>query len=658
MGRIMRDGATYFRHVDGLRAIAVFSVIIYHISSDLLPGGYVGVDVFFVISGFLITNLIYKEIAETGGFDFRNFYIRRIRRLLPALIATVTASLFVAGVVMTPDQFKQFGFSVSAAILSVSNIFFWSESGYFDSDAIMKPLLHTWSLSVEEQFYLLWPAALLFIVKRSSWVKPQTFIAAIVCASLALNVLWVHGGFDEKSTSTIFYWTPFRIFELGLGAMLVFINRVSIGRLQSEVLMIFGLSMIAFSVLSFDELTVFPYYYALLPCMGAVFVIMSGGAKTIGSFLTNPISVGVGLISYSMYLVHWPLLSFAGYMGYEFPPEYAVPVYLVLTVVIAVLVYFLVEKKFRIKGGGNQHKSPQRPFFVSSAIVSLLLVVVGGQIYGSDGWSWRKQATLTATLVEEGMGRRFSLVRQACTLVNLDDPGRCDLAKDLQVLVIGNSHEPDGYNAFHQLFGGHPNVNLIVFGTFNRCGIFMEGGEPFAKEDFRACEKRTEKLRDRNILSNIDIIVYSANKPFAGNKEIDWAILESLRLKNPAMSLVVLGGFFNTTRPCSEIINKTGRSGACGEQEYLAFNPIGERDGATVSDLFNDDYFYLDKLSLVCATGDKGCLMEGNGEPAFYDQHHLSLGYAQLLGRRMWAEYENELTALGFPGPTFTASVN
>lgn len=228
---------TYHRHIDGLRAISVLSVIFYHFGQPLFSGGYVGVDIFFVISGFLITKLILSELENTGTFNFKRFYIRRMRRLIPALLATLVGSLLCAAILYSPEQLSAFGKSLSSAILSVSNILFWTESGYFDADSHLKPLLHTWSLSVEEQFYLFWPAILVFFIgaqrNHSKIIYTLLFIGFF---SFILNAIWVNGNFDSDYKSTIFYLTPFRIFELTLGALAIFIaSRLPSGTCQPGV---------------------------------------------------------------------------------------------------------------------------------------------------------------------------------------------------------------------------------------------------------------------------------------------------------------------------------------------------------------------------------------------------------------------------------------
>jgi len=338
----------YQRHIDGLRAVAVLSVVFFHYGQSAFGGGFVGVDVFFVISGYLISNLILKEVSSTGDFNFKRFYIRRIRRLFPALAVTLALSLAFAVTLFSPEQLQNYGRSLAAAVFSVSNIQFWMESGYFDNSGHLKPLLHTWSLSVEEQFYLFWPAILWFFARGSSPRRQFTILAILGSVSFALNYLWVNGQFDLEFRATIFYLTPFRIFELVIGGMAIFLPRIiPPGQWLHELLMTTGLTLIAYAVFSYSDLMVFPYLAALAPCLGALLVIVSPGSRIVGALLTNRLAVGIGLISYSLYLIHWPMLVFYEY--YTLIPltqsEYVA--LFVLSCVLAVLMYFFVEKPFR-----------------------------------------------------------------------------------------------------------------------------------------------------------------------------------------------------------------------------------------------------------------------------------------------------------------------
>jgi len=226
----------YQPHIDGLRAIAVLSVLIFHLNESWLPGGFVGVDIFFVISGYLITKLIIREIDQSGGFSFKGFYVRRVRRLFPAMAATFALSLVAAYFILSPAHVIEFAKSLISAIFSVSNIYFWNTAGYFDSDSSFKPLLHTWSLAVEEQFYLIWPLLLFLIYRCLGKAALIVAVIAISLLSLALNLAvfenraeimtWWNASFDRELDldATAFYLLPFRVFELGIGAGLVFVR--------------------------------------------------------------------------------------------------------------------------------------------------------------------------------------------------------------------------------------------------------------------------------------------------------------------------------------------------------------------------------------------------------------------------------------------------
>ncbi|KQZ12466.1 hypothetical protein ASD50_12015 [Mesorhizobium sp. Root552] len=283
-------------HVDGLRAIAVLAVLFYHLGSTNFSGGFVGVDVFFVISGFVISRMILRELDE-DKFSFTAFYWNRFKRLYPALMFTILACLAAGVLILPPSLLIDLARSSFASVTAWSNIYFWTAAGYFDKAAELKPLLHTWTLSLEWQFYVIWPLIL--------WATPRRFlpisITALSIASAVLCALW---WLDPTSP---FFWMPFRIFEFGMGAIVLWLPRAN--RWTAEVSTIAGLAMVAASVFLFTEQTPFPSYYALLPALGATLVIW-GGAGGIGAILRiSPITF-LGRCSYSVYLVHWPLIAF------------------------------------------------------------------------------------------------------------------------------------------------------------------------------------------------------------------------------------------------------------------------------------------------------------------------------------------------------------
>lgn len=295
----------YRREIDGLRAVAVLPVIAFHAGFSLFKGGYVGVDVFFVISGYLITGLLVGDI-EAGRFSLMKFYERRARRILPALFVVMAVTTPLAFAVMLPRQFEDFARSLIAVTLFSSNILFWRESGYFDSVSDEKPLLHTWSLAVEEQFYLLFPLTLLIIWRFG---RRGTFlcIAAVAVLSLAFSeVAW------RFAPSGNFYLAPSRAWELMSGAMVALAEgerRLQRGR---GPLAAAGLAMILAAVFLFDDKIPFPSVYTLLPVGGTALVLLHARPGTaIAQLLSRRELVGIGLISYSAYLWHQPLFAIA-----------------------------------------------------------------------------------------------------------------------------------------------------------------------------------------------------------------------------------------------------------------------------------------------------------------------------------------------------------
>lgn len=293
----------YRREIDGLRAVAVLPVIAFHAGFDLFKGGFIGVDVFFVISGYLITGLLIGDI-EAGRFSLLRFYERRARRILPALFAVMAVTVPFAFAVMLPDQFADFGRSLVAVSLFSSNILFWRESGYFDTVSTEKPLLHTWSLAVEEQFYLLFPLVLMVLWRLG---RRRTVVAVAIVALLSLafsEVAW------RLSPSGNFFLAPSRAWELMVGALAAFAENDARVRRGHGLLAGFGLAMVLGTVFFYDEQIPFPSLYALLPVAGTALVILFARPGTlIATLLSRREAVGIGLISYSAYLWHQPLFA-------------------------------------------------------------------------------------------------------------------------------------------------------------------------------------------------------------------------------------------------------------------------------------------------------------------------------------------------------------
>ncbi|GGC08438.1 acyltransferase [Novosphingobium endophyticum] len=295
----------YRKDIDGLRAVAVGGVVIYHAFPAVLPGGFVGVDVFFVISGFLITSIIASD-AEASRFSIGGFYERRFRRILPALAFMLAITTCAAVVILPPGELKQYGQSLLAVAAFGSNVLFWHEGGYFDGPAGDKPLLHTWSLAVEEQFYIVWPLIAAALIALGHRRLLKQFVWAAVLVSLAASEIVV-----RLWPSQAFYLIPYRAWELGFGALLAVGALPSLrGRLQREGAAWAGLALIAFPMLIYTEDLPFPGLSAVPPCLGTLLLIHAGqGAPTrAGQMLSWRPVLFVGLTSYSFYLWHWPVL--------------------------------------------------------------------------------------------------------------------------------------------------------------------------------------------------------------------------------------------------------------------------------------------------------------------------------------------------------------
>ena len=344
-------------------------------------GGYVGVDVFFVISGFLITQLLLHDL-ETGRFSIASFYERRIRRIFPALFALMAVVTLAATWLLLPQDLAAFGRSAVATSLFFSNVEFWQHAGYFARAAEETPLLHTWSLAVEEQFYIFFPL-FLWACHRGGRRRTVILTATIAVVSLALS-LWT----VPRDRDTAFYLAHTRAWELALGALLamhVFAPPHSARARHAAG--IAGLALIAVAVHLYSSATPFPGAAALLPCLGTAAIIWAGtgGHHAAGDLLACRPLVLVGLVSYSLYLWHWPLLAFAGYVSLGEPSAWLTALALLAATIAAVLSWRYVERPFR----GRSGLFTRPDLFRAAGLSMSLMIAFGVAAYASDGWPGR-----------------------------------------------------------------------------------------------------------------------------------------------------------------------------------------------------------------------------------------------------------------------------
>jgi peptidoglycan/LPS O-acetylase OafA/YrhL len=428
--------------IQALRAIAIASVVVYHYASGYMPGGFLGVDVFFVISGYLITGSIIASI-DRGSFRPRDFWIRRIRRLFPALACVSLATLTAAYFLMDPNDASQTAKATLAAAFSVSNFLFWKESGYFDAASITKPMLHTWSLGVEEQFYLVWPV-LLLVVQRP---KTRIVVVAAITALSFVAALCVR----RVDATAAFFLMPFRMFELGIGAM-VAMTPAAPPRIWTAIV---GFISIAVSLLCMNGTMDLPGMLSLVPCLGTAAVIYAGNPRIVRPIVSIAPVQFLGNISYSLYLVHWPLLVFAA--------DALSPLMLAaISIALATVLYYFVEQPFRTS---HHQQISMRSARALTACAALLLTVsaTSASALATAGWKFRLPQVVQNMPSTDALwsarnkptrvgqcflydGQRFSEFQFSECLK--DDPTRPTYT------VIGDSLAADIYSVFSQAYPG------------------------------------------------------------------------------------------------------------------------------------------------------------------------------------------------------------
>jgi len=529
-------------------------------------------------------------------------------------------------------------------------------------------LLHIWSLSVEEQFYLIWPLSIVLSFKYFS-KRVVIFIAALTFGlSLVANLILVN--FEVASltnqTEMMFYLTPFRAYEFLIGALGVWaMPRLFKSKLVHELLFAIGLLAITVAVVGYSSKTPFPYYFALLPCVGALCIILAKDSKLSKLFLANKVMVSIGLISYSLYLVHWPVIVFLKYFRFADLTSLDIVIALIVSFALSTIIYFGVEKRYRFSGsqGSSDLPVPNLRFLNGCAVIASALVLLSlVSVLNTDILGDRNEL-ITQKKMAAGKAHRYDLIRKSCRILDLSSVN-CQNEASSQILIPGDSHEVDGYNIFHTMFGHDRSINLIQFGGTNHCDLVSgtSTSEISSKVKKNGCDIRVSKLNDREFAQSIDLVVFSSNRPFAPHELKAWRMLKRIETLNSNVKTLVIGTYFNTVRPCAEIVNRFKNFAACRKAELLAYagnteldKLSGSRLNAEVSKIFGTglkegrDFIYLSKFSALCdSEGFESCPTEANGEPMFYDAHHLSMGFAKFVADRFLKVYKTELEDTGF----------
>ena len=425
----------YHPEIDGLRAIAVDTVIFYHAQITIFghqpfKGGFIGVDIFFVISGYLITSIILKELVTTGSFSFKHFYERRIRRILPALLFVMLVSLPFAWMYLLPSSFVDFSKSILYSLGFSSNFYFhYSGQQYGAESGLLKPFLHTWSLSVEEQFYILFPIVLLITFKYF-----KKHLLTILVIGLIISLQMADWG-SKNYPSASFYFLHARMWELLAGSILAYfeitLGHRSKNKILNLILPTIGLFLIGHSILFFNDKTFHPSFYTLSPIIGVCLIIwFSSKNELITKILSTKLFVGVGLISYSLYLWHYPIFAFARIKD-NTPSEYDKFEWVVLSIILSLISYFFIERPFR----NNKNKSK---FIISLILISIsVLVIFNFSTIQKDGYNKRLPEILK-TISGKNDYRLKNLDGKICHGSN--EGCKFNISSNKKLYFIGDSH--------------------------------------------------------------------------------------------------------------------------------------------------------------------------------------------------------------------------
>lgn len=626
-------------YIDGLRAVAVLAVLLYHVGLAWLPGGFVGVDVFFVISGFLISRVIYDDIAASGRFHIGSFYERRIRRIVPAFVAVTAATLAAGYFLFLPDEFARLGKSVIYAAAFSANIFFYLTSNYFGPAADAEPLLHYWSLGVEEQFYVVFP----LVVLACSRFAPRLLapiIFAVAAGSLALAQFYV-----RTAPAAAFYLAPERAWELMAGSMLAlpqfpFPRR----RLLRETAAAVGLGLILFAVLAYDTTTPFPGLTATLPVGGCALILWGcdRGATLTGHLLSLRPLRWIGLWSYSIYMIHWPLIVF----GRQLWPDAGAPLIgaiIAVSVALGAISYWLIETPFR-----KPREVFPRPrtlaFAAGTAIAGLAGVALF--VYASDGFAARLPSKVRTILAFEDFDRVAASWRADHCLVG-DGLSWDDLDKAFclrrghpSALLWGDSHAAHLYAPLSKRFAKHG----IALSQANATGCAPIIGYSIAAHP--GCQAFNDNTLAWIKHNRPDVIVLSALWPM-DPRSMEKAYGTIDRLVALGAQVVIVGA---TPRYAESVPHILARRLLDGDASTVAEWHVGGETDASFGKRFagNQHVLYISPRATLC-TNSKCPLAGDDGLPLLWDKDHFTEEGAEFAVHRMFDNAAVERVIFGAP---------
>jgi peptidoglycan/LPS O-acetylase OafA/YrhL len=645
-------GEPYRPDIDGLRAIAILFVLIFHISKTLLPGGFVGVDIFFVISGYLITGKITQNLLQKN-FSLLDFYSRRIKRIAPPLILVIVVTLIFAQLLMLPEDAKSVGKAAVAAIASSTNIYYaiFQDSSYFAQSSTELPLLHLWSLGVEEQFYLFWPIMFASLYRFLGIKTTAVFIFGMSVASFLLAEFTL-----VEYSSFSYYMLPSRAGELLIGAFVALCIKsrlhISVGRKAAAPIAVIGIVLLSCSVLFFSEKMPFPGWLALIPTSGTALIIFSGhvgNSKVRESLSTRPMTL-IGLLSYSAYLWHWPLLAFFRY-GYGEPDVFSGLTIFFLSFFLAWITYLFVEKPTR-----KFASTSWKPIFSHYALTSVVTAIIALIVIYPDGsinklWNSDYSARLAKVQKAHPPAYEFEYVCQRKSLEEADaTDNRCILGsgpiKEPAVLLWGDS------NAAHYvgLIGAFANQSGFYFRNLEvgSCPpIFGDLSHFVDMNREKDCSAAQPIIRTATKKADIVIIAAAWNLYQEKSSIFLDRFFDSTRnMRNEGKSIILIGKIpeldgFDRNCDAKSITYPLLRCSAAKKKISESVQNVNTRLKEFAETEKNVAYFDATKYLCpndICTTHNK------NGEQLYFDWSHLSMPGSWSLGNEI-------LSKEGVPAP-------
>ncbi|MBK1646027.1 hypothetical protein CKO25_15490 [Thiocapsa imhoffii] len=638
----------YRREIDGLRSFAVLPVILFHGGFALFGGGFIGVDIFFVISGFLITSIILEE-HRLGQFSLLNFYERRARRILPALFFVMLVTIPFGWWLLSPSDLRDFAQSLVAITVFASNILFWQESGYFDTAAELKPMLHTWSLAVEEQYYVLFPllimAAWRLGTRRLAWL-----IAAIGAASLLIAELQL-----RSDPTAAFFLLPARAWQLLVGSLAAFVvldwprypRLLEEHRVACEILGAIGLAMIVGATFLFHDRLPFPGLLALVPTIGTALILLCSTSRTlVGRLLGFAPLVGIGLISYSAYLWHQPLFAFVRHASVG---EVAAPLMLALsglTLLLAYLSWRFVEQPFRDRKRIKQ--STVFSFSIAGILVFSSIGLAGHFAHQSiTDLRFRSIDPALRSLYQDRDTLYDERTRVVQSFFPLADQPFSDDPETRKILILGDSVSGDLFGSLMlnaPLFSG---LEIRRMALDDPCmpdyeQVLRSGEMPSIRDDH--CRRSIERLNESNLLAAADLIVLSAHwaqepgdRPHLGVM----SLAETLAEQGREVALVGLLAMKDAASMDFHILQRGLSVEQANEYAYMTLrqsriDPPNDDIQALAARVPN--IHFLDKYALFCDDLKRSCtLYDETGRLLFSDSVHVSVAGAAHYGQRIAA---------------------